>query len=83
MREFEDLPALRVTVPQAMRLWCLDRATCQIALDTLVKSNLLEKDRTGRYARSPAFATASAFAEASADKSAGKTEGNTSCAQRR
>jgi len=49
-REFEELPTLRLTVAQAMRLWSLDCATCQIALDTLVDSGLLEKDLTGRYA---------------------------------
>lgn len=49
--EFEELPTLRLTVAQAMRLWTLDCATCESALDRLVESGLLKKDCNGRYAR--------------------------------
>jgi hypothetical protein len=51
--EFEVLPTLRLTVAQAMRLWSLDGATCESALDGLVESGWLKKDGNGRYARVP------------------------------
>lgn len=54
MREFDELPTLRLTVAQATRLWALDRAACQCALDLLVDAGFLARDRTGRYARIPA-----------------------------
>ena len=36
---------------EAMRLWALDRTTCQQALDDLVREGFLQRDDTGRYAR--------------------------------
>ena len=51
LHDFDEMPALRLTTAQAMRLWNLDQSTCQKLLDTLVEVHLLEQDGTGRYAR--------------------------------
>ena len=58
LRDFDEMPALRLTTAQAMRLWDLDRPTCRKLLDTLVEAHLLATDATGRYTRPagrPAF----------------------------
>ena len=51
LHDFDELPTLRLTTAQAMRLWNLDRPTCQKLLDTLVEAHLLDVDGAGRYAR--------------------------------
>jgi hypothetical protein len=51
MREFDGLPALHITLDQAARLLSVDRDACRDALDSLVESELLGRDRTGRYCR--------------------------------
>ena len=51
LHDFDEMPALRLTTAQAMRLWNLDQSTCQKVLDTLVEVHLLDRDPTGRYAR--------------------------------
>jgi DNA-binding IclR family transcriptional regulator len=53
MREFDELPTLRITLDQAARLFSLDRETCEDLLESLVEAHLLEHDRAGRYARHP------------------------------
>lgn len=53
MREFDELPALRLTLDQAARLFSLDRETCEDLLESLVEAHLLEHDRAGQYARYP------------------------------
>ena len=53
MREFDELPALRITLDQAARLLSLDRDTCREVLDSLVKAQLLARDRLGHYLRRP------------------------------
>jgi osmotically-inducible protein OsmY len=47
--EFDELPGLRLTLPQARRLWDLDEATCCAALQTLVDDHVLAVTRDGRY----------------------------------
>jgi len=47
--EFKEMPAMRLTVEQAMRLWGLDRSTCSGLLNSLVTAHFLERDGTGRY----------------------------------
>jgi hypothetical protein len=47
--EYREMPGLRLTLDQAMRLWDLDRRTCVRLLDSLVASHYLEIDGTGRY----------------------------------
>jgi hypothetical protein len=51
LHDFDEMPALRLTTSQAMRLWHLDRPTCQKLMDTLVDAHLLETDAAGRYGR--------------------------------
>ena len=45
--EYEDMPCLRLTLPQASRFWNVDRATCQTALDQLVADGFLVLGRFG------------------------------------
>jgi hypothetical protein len=45
------MPAMRLTLEQAMRLWDLDRPTCCSVLESLVASHFLQHDRNGRFAR--------------------------------
>ena len=49
--EYREMPGMRLTLDQAMRLWMLDRPTCADLLDSLVAAHFLERDRSGRYAR--------------------------------
>jgi len=49
--EFRELPGMRLTLEQAMRLWDLDRPTCCSVLESLVASHFLQHDRNGRFAR--------------------------------
>ena len=49
--EYREMPGMRLKPEQAMRLWSLDRATCERALDDLVHEGFLRRDETGRYAR--------------------------------
>jgi hypothetical protein len=46
---FREMPGMRLTVNQAMRLWDLDRPTCCALLDSLVASHFLQQDMHGRY----------------------------------
>ena len=47
--EFREMPGMRLTIEQAMRLWNLDRQTCLRLFDSLVAARYLEIDNTGRY----------------------------------
>lgn len=49
--EYREMPALRLTIEQAMRLWDLDRQTCLRMLNSLVASQYLDIDGSGRYRR--------------------------------
>jgi hypothetical protein len=49
--EYREMPGMRLTVDQAMRLWMLDRKTCTGVLDSLVEARFLEQDGSGRYRR--------------------------------
>ena len=48
--EFREMPGMRLTLDQAMRLWDLDRPTCCAVLESLVASHFLQQDRNGRFA---------------------------------
>jgi hypothetical protein len=52
--EFREMPGMRLTLGQAMRLWDLDRPTCGKVLDSLVASHFLQIDGHGRYGRAHA-----------------------------
>ncbi|HJZ75701.1 MAG TPA: hypothetical protein VKE51_28400 [Vicinamibacterales bacterium] len=47
--EFFEMPGLRLTKPQARRLWSLDPQFCDSLLDTLVSTHVLEKGPQGVY----------------------------------
>ncbi|HXW07489.1 MAG TPA: hypothetical protein VD833_19795 [Vicinamibacterales bacterium] len=47
--EYREMPGLRLTVAQARRLWQLDSATCQTALDTLVAEGFLTRTGEGAF----------------------------------
>ena len=40
--EFREMPGLRLTMPQAMRLWGLERASCQRIVQHLIDSSFLQ-----------------------------------------
>jgi hypothetical protein len=45
--EYEEMPCLRLTLPQASRFWNVDRETCRVALDQLVAAGVLIQGRFG------------------------------------
>ena len=49
--EFIEMPGLRLTEPQARRLWGLDSVSCQALLDALVDANFLFRTRDGAFMR--------------------------------
>lgn len=51
--EYAQLPGLKLTAPQARRLWGPDRAACDAALDALVKAKFLSRTREGLFVLTP------------------------------
>ena len=49
--EFLEMPGLRLTTPQARRLWGLDAAQCDALLGALVDANFLFRTRDGAFMR--------------------------------
>jgi len=49
--EFLEMPGLRLTEPQARRLWGLDRDSCAALLGALVEANFLFRTRDGAFMR--------------------------------
>src|SRR5437870_7498742 len=49
--EFLEMPGLRLTEPQARRLWGLDHDVCEVLLQTLVDANFLFRTRDGAFMR--------------------------------
>jgi len=49
--EFLEMPGLRLTEPQARRLWGLDAASCGALLRTLVEAEFLFRTRDGAFMR--------------------------------
>lgn len=47
--EFREMPGLRLTAPQAQRLWHLSPEECRDVLDYLTRKGRLQRDRTGQY----------------------------------
>ena len=47
--EYREMPGMRLTIEQAMRLWNTDRLTCAKVLNSLVASHFLEIDGFGRF----------------------------------
>jgi hypothetical protein len=49
--EYREMPGLSLTLPQAQRLWGLDRDTCARALATLIERRVLRRAMNGTYVR--------------------------------
>jgi len=49
--EFVELPGLRLTAPQAQRLWGLERDVCNALLGALVDAKFLLQTRDGSFIR--------------------------------
>ena len=49
--EFLEMPGLRLTEPQARRLWGLDAASCQMLLSELIDAQFLFRTRDGAFMR--------------------------------
>lgn len=49
--EFLEMPGLRLTAPQARRLWGLDALSCEALLGALVDANFLFRTRDGAFMR--------------------------------
>jgi hypothetical protein len=49
--EYQEMPGLRLTLRQAMRLFSLDALSCDIALRTLVEDGTLIRTRHGAFVR--------------------------------
>ena len=47
--EYREMPGMRLTIEQAMRLWDIDRQTCATVFNSLVASHFLEIDGLGRF----------------------------------
>ena len=49
--EYQEMPGMCVTPPQAQRLWGLDAATCEVVLSTLLDRGILKRTRRGTYVK--------------------------------
>ena len=49
--EFLEMPGLRLTFAQAMRLWGLGEDDCQRVIETLIGACFLQKTSTGELMR--------------------------------
>lgn len=49
--EFVEMPGLRLTAPQAQRLWGLERDVCHALLGALVDAQFLVQTRDGAFVR--------------------------------
>ena len=47
--EFAEMPGLRLTLPQASRLWQMDPTVCRSVLDALVESRIIYRSADGHY----------------------------------
>ncbi len=41
------MPGLKLTVPQAQRLWGFDRSTCEAVIERLTEAQFLSRTRDG------------------------------------
>ena len=49
--EFLEMPGLKLTVPQALRLWGVDQPTCEAVIEKLTQANFLMRTRDGAIIR--------------------------------
>jgi Fic family protein len=47
--EFLEMPGLKLTIAQAQRLWGVDRATCETAIEELTACRFLARTRDGAF----------------------------------
>jgi hypothetical protein len=47
--EFAEMPGMRLTLAQAIRLWPMAAGACERVLEHLVRDGILTRDRSGRY----------------------------------
>jgi hypothetical protein len=47
--EYTEMPCLSLTLPQAMRLWSVDKGLCELGLTALVQEGFLECAGDGQY----------------------------------
>jgi hypothetical protein len=50
--EFLEMPGLRLTLPQAARLWGLDQSSCAEVMEVLLRSAFLRRTPSGAVTRS-------------------------------
>ncbi len=62
--EFLEMPGLRLTEPQARRLWDLDATSCAALLNALIDAKFLFRTRDGAYMRAE-YASPSSMVKAS------------------
>ena len=49
--EYNEMPGMCVTRPQAQRLWGLDSTTCELVLTTLVERGFVRRTHRGMYVK--------------------------------
>jgi len=49
--EYREMPGLSLTLPQAARLWGIDRSTCELVLAKLIERRVLKRAMNGTYVR--------------------------------
>jgi hypothetical protein len=49
--EFLEMPGLRLTLPQAARLWGVDLPSCEAVVNVLVECEFLQRTSNGTVAR--------------------------------
>jgi len=49
--EYAEMPGLSVTLPQAQRLWAVDRAVCEEMFSRLIALGVLRETTKGRFVR--------------------------------
>jgi hypothetical protein len=47
--EYSEMPGLRLTLPQAQRLFGLESAACAVIFESLTRDNFLCRGRDGRF----------------------------------
>ena len=68
--EYLEMPGLRLTLPQALRLWGLDEPTCAAALETLLATKFLSRRLDGTYVRATDGQSPARFSMLKADLAA-------------
>ena len=53
--EYLEMPGLRLTVPQALRLWGQPQDVCEYALSRLVEDGFLRRTADGAFVRHTGF----------------------------